>query len=102
MNVWRVTYGRRAYPKRILADMEDIKMDKYLQEEIKKVFGVNVHEFIMEIAYEKWNLGNLPTHVFQQILGFLNRNDILSLARTSKIYFEVRKQKIPKNYVYCF
>lgn len=69
--------------------MEDMKSDKFFQEEIKKVFGPNVYEFTMNVVYERWNLGNLPNKIFLMILNYLNRNDILRLSRVSKIYREV-------------
>nr|XP_023019063.1 uncharacterized protein LOC111507909 [Leptinotarsa decemlineata] len=89
LNVWKVTHGPHIFPKQKLSELEDFKYDKFLQEEIKNIFGESIHQYLTDLAERKITLHHLPTKVFIKILSYLDTNDVLRLSRTSKIFMEL-------------
>ncbi|XP_023310713.1 uncharacterized protein LOC111691709 [Anoplophora glabripennis] len=89
INAWKITHGPHVMPKQKICLLEDVIQDKFLQEEIKNIFGGNVFDYIMDLGNKKRKLENLPTALFLNILKYLRANDVLKLMQTNKIFFEL-------------
>ncbi|VEN41885.1 unnamed protein product [Callosobruchus maculatus] len=89
LHAWKITHGPHAYPRTKFSDIEDFKYDKFLQEDLKNVFGDNVMAYLYDLAYGRRKLGNLPPKAFLNIMRYLTVNDVFRLAQTSKIFHEL-------------
>ncbi|CAH1119617.1 unnamed protein product [Phaedon cochleariae] len=89
LNIWKVTHGPHVFPKQIFLEVEDFIDDRFLQEEIKNVFGDNVYQYIVDLVHHRTKLHHLPPKVFLNILKYLNTNDVLRMSLTSKIFLEL-------------
>ncbi|KAJ8983468.1 hypothetical protein NQ317_014926 [Molorchus minor] len=89
LNIWRITHGPHLQPKQKNCPLEDVPYDKFLQDEIKNVFGESVCRYLIDLGENKRKLENLPAKIFLNILKFLSVNDILHLSQTSKILREL-------------
>ncbi|XP_056633923.1 F-box only protein 36-like [Diorhabda sublineata] len=89
LNVWKITHGPHSFPKRKICEIDDFLDDKHLQEEIKNNFGRNVFDYIKNLIDNKRTLENLPARPFLLILRYLKINDVLTLSRTNKIFYEL-------------
>ncbi|KAJ8919925.1 hypothetical protein NQ315_006454 [Exocentrus adspersus] len=89
INAWKITHGPHVTPKQKFCPLEDVTQDKFLQEEIKNIFGATILEYILDLANNKRKLENLPTHLFLNVLRYLKINDVLNLIQTNKIFYEL-------------
>lgn len=89
LNIWNISHGPHIYPKRYKSILEDFREEKFMQNEIRRIFGNHVLLFCQHLANRDQNLQYLPTKLFLRILRQLAAKDILSLSQTSKIFFEV-------------
>ncbi|KAJ8971413.1 hypothetical protein NQ314_000723 [Rhamnusium bicolor] len=89
LNAWKITHGPHVTPKQKFCLIEEVQDDKFLQEEIKNMFGVSVYEYIIDLGNKKRKLENLPAKLFLRVLEYMSINDVLHLSLTSKIFYEL-------------
>ncbi|ENN79916.1 F-box only protein 36-like [Dendroctonus ponderosae] len=89
LNIWKVSYGPHTMPKQRHCSLEDFRDDKVSQDEIRRIFGEAVFDYVLGLAQNRRKLENLPPKLFLHILGFLRIEDILRLMCCSKIICEL-------------
>ncbi|CAH0547254.1 unnamed protein product [Brassicogethes aeneus] len=88
-STWKISYGPHLHPKCRVVSYEDIKYDKYLQEEIRTTFGYGAFLFIRSLYNNEHKLETLTKNVFFYLMKYLKIKDIFNLAQTSKILKEL-------------
>ncbi|KAL1517171.1 hypothetical protein ABEB36_000970 [Hypothenemus hampei] len=94
LNVWNISYGARTFPKQKRCSIDELKQDKAYQDQIRRIFGVGVFDYVIGLSKKTKKFENLPWKLFIDILKFLNVEDILRLMRCSKIFYELCNQDV--------
>lgn len=80
-------------PKQRHCSLKDLREDKVIQDEIRRIFGEGAFDYVLGLAENRRKLENLPHKLFFYLLGFLRIEDILRLMCCSKIICEVVRKK---------